>query len=148
MSREIKFRAWDEEKELMLYSEKQPYGYEWEINEHYGVICIPFEYNDDDFGGLVCWGEHLPVMQYTGLKDMNGKEIYEGDVVKMHSWWNAFGPAGYDSDVTVVEFDEELCGFTPMCNYDCDCGVYHSASKLEVIGNIYENPELIKEQKK
>ncbi len=135
MSREIKFRAWDKNDNEMRYDAQDTYDY------------IVNNIMEDCFGDVLK-SERYEVMQYTGLKDKNGKEIYEGDVVKMHGWWNAFGPAGYDSDITVVEFDEEVCGFTPMCNYDCDCGVYHNASDLEVIGNIYENPKLIKGKKK
>lgn len=83
------------------------------------------------------------VGQFTGLTDKNGKQIFEGDIVKINGWWNASGPAGYSKNLTVVEFNDELCGFTPMCIYDCDCGVYHEARDTEVIGNIYDNPELL-----
>ena len=83
------------------------------------------------------------VGQFTGLTDKNGKQIFEGDIVKINGWWNAAGWAGYTENLTVVEFNESLCGFTPMCIYDCDCGVYHEARDTEVIGNIYDNPELL-----
>ena len=85
------------------------------------------------------------LMQCTGLKDKNGKLIYEGDIVKINGWWDACGPAGYDKNICVIEWDDSITGYTPMCNYDCDCGVYHEANETEVIGNIYENKELLDE---
>ena len=60
-------------------------------------------------------------------------------------WWYAAGPAGHNSPIIEVKYNEEYCGFEPFCIYDCDCGVYISAGNVEVIGNIYETPELLKE---
>ena len=82
--------------------------------------------------------------QCTGLKDKNGNLIFEGDVVKINGLWDACGQAGYSENKCVVEYDEEVAGFTPMCNYDCDCNVYHDADKCEVIGNVHKNEELLK----
>lgn len=75
--------------------------------------------------------------QYTGLHDKNGKEIYEGDIVNSNS------AKGRRPVVEKVEFDKDITGFTPFCQYDSDCGVYVEMDKVEVIGNIYENPELL-----
>ena len=85
------------------------------------------------------------VGQYTGLTDKNGKKIFEGDIVDMTGqWWNAAGPAGHESPITKVDWDDEICGFAPFANYDCDCGVYIEASGCKIIGNIHDNPELLK----
>ena len=105
---------------------------------------IEFQYLElGDFIECTLCGTNAEPQQCTGLKDKNDKLIYEGDIVKMHGWWYASGPAGYERDICVVEFDDGVCGFTPMCNYDCDCCVYHDAEECEVIGNIYENKELL-----
>ena len=67
--------------------------------------------------------------QYTGLKDKNGKKIFEGDIVK----------SKYGVFKSKVEWNDSFCGFLPFCNNDT--GIF--ADECEVIGNIYENKELL-----
>ena len=72
------------------------------------------------------------VMQYTGLKDKNGQEIYEGDILVEY---------GNEIDYWTVEYSYgKFCGI-------CDdiCEDLYELSDLEVIGNIYDNPELFRE---
>ena len=85
------------------------------------------------------------VGQYTGLKDKNGKRIFEGDIVAQN-WYDYDEPR--DDSFGNVEFCEYDCSFSVMdVNKDGfmplgRCGSYHW--EVEVIGNIHDNPELLK----
>lgn len=70
------------------------------------------------------------VGQYTGLTDKNGKKIFEGDIVE-------YSCPGRKSYITVA-WDADDCGFTPFSDYD-----YIYTMDVIVIGNIYDNPELL-----
>lgn len=77
------------------------------------------------------------IMQYTGLKDKNGKEIYEGDILEHKSNFSD------KSDFAKVYWDKNTAGFDWTAK-DIALNFVESATKrFEVIGNIYENPELI-----
>lgn len=118
MTREIKFRAWD--------------GYQWHYEDiflaHDGTLWLR---NNDRTLTKVDW----VVVLYTGLKDKNSKEIWEGDIVRI-DWFLG------DFQITPIIWKEG--GFTYKdTRYDFD-GLL-DAEKVEVIGNTYENPELLKD---
>jgi len=114
--REIKFRAWD--KKLK----------EWADTEYYHLVSFDGCCYFYSMGQLKKYPE-AELMQYTGLNDKNGKEIYEGDIIRCVRYHNPVG---------IVEFDEDKCRFRNTSNYEM------VGSRLwEVIGNIYENPELL-----
>jgi len=119
--REIKFRAWDGEQMI--------------------APCNLWDRDDSP----IEWLNNLPypdsiLMQYTGLKDKNGKEIYERDLF----WWNWLG----SPILREVEFHNgcfigrDIEHIVPMEHL----GDF-PLKEIEVIGNIYENPELLKETK-
>jgi uncharacterized phage protein (TIGR01671 family) len=130
--REIKFRAWDLDNKEM-WSHRQ------------------IEESDTD--GIVCWGhlfedaqkEGFVLMQYTGLKDKNGVEIYEGDVVKIRKQ----GHIDYYEVVATVIWSETKAAFHAL-GTSCDhLGDFvfdiFGRNCSEVVGNIHENPELLGE---
>ena len=126
--REIKFRAWNKVQEQMVWDELvvSAGGRIFEFN--YGLmLAVP---PVDDY----------ILMQFTGLKDKNGKEIYEGDLLKLEY------PKKEPWSVWQVGWDSELgrwCGV-----YDTgEVGINLSRKQIagvEVIGNIYENSELLR----
>lgn len=83
------------------------------------------------------------VGQYTGLNDRNGKKIFEGDIVegdkKYFTYTHPYGKVVYDGGQFVISFDDVL--------EDIEClGAW--ANAVEIIGNIHDNPELMKEVQK
>lgn len=116
MSREIKFRAWDMVTVKMVV---------WEdlLNKH-------------DLNEIFKYGYDLELMQYTGLKDKNGKEIYEGDIVK---WW------GYEVQFGRQLRPERIIYINDYIKdtYKILCITEDTGQTVEVIGNIFEDGDLI-----
>lgn len=97
--------------------------------------CIDYEENGVMMFGMV---DPKTVGQFTGLTDKNGKMIFEGDIV---------ADVNYEYDKYVVKFSDERCGFFPFAKGDgCGCCEVNvlSVNFAEVIGNIHDNPELLK----
>lgn len=118
--REIKFRAWDTDQKLIL---EMPLETNFGLSRFFGFLS-----NDD------------VVMQYTGLKDVHGKEIYEGDIVKF-----SYGIPGRQVIAPIEFIDGAFYAITKGHNPE-KCLVselYEHIGEFEIIGNVYENPELI-----
>ena len=135
--REIKFRAW-----RLLGDD----GGRMEKHEH-----------ENEAGDFLneAMSAGMPIMQYTGLKDKNGVEIYEGDIVRiLYSDWMSKSD---DDPRTLEQYQiEELCvlgnvvfrapRFVVDLKDNLDCSLIAGTHGwIEVIGNIYENPELLEE---
>ncbi len=146
--KKIKFRAWDTEREVMANV------------SHIGLNDCEVGMEDEE---CRCWNTPYPyvckLMQYTGLKDKNGKEIYEGDILSYkHITYT-------DCSKTKIEEIEdesfiEIITYSPMASIvkphskNVKCFGYDSINKeclildltsdeVEVIGNKFENPELL-----
>ena len=129
--REIKFRAWDGEQ--MLYPE---FPTTIQIDGNY----VGFTNGRIDYGTYVD-AEHL--IQYTGLKDKNGKEIYEGDVVQEDIRRDKRSkPIMRWSVVVYSEKGMFIVECLPKSLRQWN-ELYKENDEVEVIGNIYENPELL-----
>jgi hypothetical protein len=93
-------------------------------------------------GGIKKWQKpeaELAIMQFTGLKDKNGKEIYEGDILRFKGF-----SKGKPSEIAAVHWDERQAAYELNMTDNSFTGFYcDRADTSEVIGNIYQNPELL-----
>ncbi len=153
--REIKFRAWDKDKCVMLddvFYTKTPHGYgEYSVvlpfkSENYYKAWGTKGWKTDDAHNVYKYD--LPLMQYTGLKDKNGVEIYEGDIVAIDMWQG--NEHGYIAEDGVIKWYEQSSAFKWFSLEDDPSDGHNywlsqaDSKQREVIGNIYENPELLK----
>ena len=126
--REIKFRAWDIENEIIC----QVYRLEW-VDGKLFAGCIPHSGNMK----RVLNTEENPLIEYTGLKDKTGKEIFEGDIF---SWLGHEVKAG--KQIRPERIEEVKWDFYNLHRLE---NLTKGNRTVEIIGNIYENPELLEE---
>ena len=150
--REIKFRIWDKEHKTWLENGHSLHCFSnWHICPFTGQLTDFVEMIDGDRSDGVYSASHAPsyyltakgvvkqpryvLQQYTGLKDKNGKEIYEGDILKLRS-------LHYE----VLNIDGQFIATCPnYCQYNWPKfeNFVREARCSEVVGNLFENKELL-----
>lgn len=133
MNREIKFRVWDKEMKWMrvvtsIYFNRQKVLVTSQVEKHChdGITTLLFS--------------EVILLQYIGKKDKNDKEIYEGDIIKYDD--TNVGGQGYvvfSNETAEYIIDDWKKGNTNSNGYS----ISSLGDNLEIIGNIYENPNLI-----
>jgi len=127
--REIKFRAWMKDTKVMI--------------SHEDNMDMPLEYS-----AIFGINPKYPIMQYAEIKDKNGKEIYEGDILgRCFDDYDENCVVKYKNGMLMLKTIRSKA--TRPCNIDRGFGwselknYVHYRNGFEVIGNIYENPELL-----
>lgn len=132
MGREMKFRAWDKQDKRMIAGEQDFIPL---LVTSKGVFRLNPHHQEPLWA--LCEKERFELMQYTGLLDKNGREIYEGDIVhrKYHeSNTVAVRKVVFHNDGFKLQETGKYTGFSLL---------YPAIEDIEVTGNIYENPELL-----
>lgn len=137
MSREIKFRYWDDMCKHFVYSDE----FKWDLN------LRQLQYF---FAHASMYASKDSLQQYTGLIDKNKKEIYEGDIIKFMGRWDKDGkvlPPNFEPYVVkwwaggFFAFRVNRKGYLSCREYNDVLGVGHTDN--EIIGNIFKNKNLI-----
>jgi uncharacterized phage protein (TIGR01671 family) len=147
--REIKFRAWDKNVDVMLPnvtvypsndgSKIDHVGFPETYYEKYYGHLDETESNTSDLDEMDGWIwllSNFEIMQFTGLLDAKGKEIYEGDILNLPGM-NTLHEVAFHQGSFNTGFKKRSGN-----NYT-DIGI-DTTTRLEIIGNVYENPELLK----
>ena len=130
--REFEFRAWNGTK----------IRYKVSINNN--GVPVRYGYQWYDSGNDL---KTAPVMQYTGVKDINGKKIFEGDIVKVTTEDKLAHATSVDQDYThycIVTYNE---GDFDLSEFERILMSQDIIRKFEVIGNVFQNPELVEQYK-
>lgn len=130
MNRINKYRAWNKEKKIMCYDNEDFSACYWDgaYSSEVGII--------NEYLNLPEHLQDYEYMQHIGVDDKNGKEIYEGDIVRVIEDFE---------EIYVVEWDEDIARYVLTQNGAtmCDFGDIYG-DDMEVVGNVYENADLLK----
>ncbi|WP_185434383.1 YopX family protein [Listeria booriae] len=146
--RPIKFRAWDEAEKRWLNIDEFFIFYD-------GTIFLVTWLDDsvyDDAVTLGRAGENIKLVQYTGLKDKNGKKVFEGDILRVTEMSEGYksaelevkefkAPVVFD-DYGWILYDKEDTGY-PLVILDRTFDSIGTDTEIEILGNLYDSPELL-----
>lgn len=140
MNRELKFRVW--------HKKRNKYIQNWSFDIIKGADCnngyIGFISSDNESGLLLKLEDYLPkdiiIQQFTGLLDKNKKEIYEGDIIQTVYNDNSRGKIGEVKWISKAD----KWDYSGWYSYPAELPFGVENNPTEIIGNIFENPELIK----
>lgn len=121
----LRFRLWNTREKIMY---APPFCKYLDITKEYHTLAPQSFINE------------TIIMQSTGLLDINNKEIFEGDIIKYKQRFDTHGDI--EQDVGEVYWDNEVAGFLIDQNYQYS--FIYETMEHEIIGNIYEDPELLK----
>lgn len=140
MNREIKFRVWDNEYKYMNYKVLVGIYGDWEKvkdDKNYTACAMWIEPEKVDYKCEPHWAHFEPyhkdihLMQYTGLKDKNGVEVYEGDKVMFDYEWTK------PDEIGIITWNKDTASFQ-IKGHIPSSSMKH-LDRMKVIGNIYEN---------
>lgn len=127
MSRPIRYRAWDKKSKEYRTVKNIAFDYNGDIDF---VVTVDKDTGQDPWDQTL---DEIVLEQDTGLKDKNGKNICENDIVRL-----------YDRYVSAITWQDDYCGFRWYNEVDGYCGLGKDNEEYyEVVGTIHENPELL-----
>jgi len=142
----IKFRAWDRRTKIYLYNVQNASDMFSDVKYENGENA---DCDEECFAGFL-YDERYDVEQFTGLKDMNDKDIYENDIIHFGSMWcvgDEYDPRE-EEHIGLVEYRPDYASYVVNCNgkiFPLEQVISFDGYSAQ--GNVHESPELLEEDK-